>query len=72
LAGEPNHESYKVFLNNIQLNRLGKIVICENVVVSDKNGSMYLKEHSTFDSDAYVGSTLFVPETLSGMNSDFR
>lgn len=44
LAVEPNPESYRVLSRNIQLNGLENIVICENLAVSDKNGSMYISE----------------------------
>ncbi|MFH1077133.1 MAG: FkbM family methyltransferase [Pseudomonadota bacterium] len=44
LAVEPNPESYRVLSRNIQLNGLEEIVICKNVAVSDKNGSMYISE----------------------------
>jgi hypothetical protein len=33
---------------------------------------MYFKEHTTFESDAYIGPTLFVPETMPNTQIDLR
>lgn len=40
IAVEPNPESYKILCNNVQLNGLEDVVICEQVAVSDRPGSM--------------------------------
>ncbi len=44
LAIEPNPKSYRILSRNIQLNGLANTVVCENLAVSDKNGSMYISE----------------------------
>jgi methyltransferase, FkbM family len=44
LAVEPNPESYRVLSRNIQLNGLENTVVCKNIAVSDKNGTMYISE----------------------------
>lgn len=42
IAVEPNPQSYKILRSNIQLNNLEDVVICEQVAVSDRPGSMNL------------------------------
>jgi Met-10+ like-protein len=53
IAMEPNPEAFDVLKNNIRLNRLEDIVICEQVAVSDKAGLMHLKME---DSQSHIES----------------
>jgi FkbM family methyltransferase len=42
IAVEPNPRSFKILCNNVQLNGLEDVIICEQVAVSDRPGSMNL------------------------------